>query len=655
MTYVLRLFRILSLTRDGGPLPAGTTQRRRLTLLALLGLAGERGLTRERLQAYLWPESSTERARHALDQLLYATRRDLGGEVILSSASDLRLNPSVIRVDLHRFDAAIAAGQWEDAVALYDGPVLDGLHPLDSAEFEHWLDSVRARRAAEYHRALEALARDAAARGNHERSVRFWRQRAESEPLNAPVAMSLMRALAVAGDRAGAVQHARAHQALVRATLELEPDPAVEALAEQLSPPRAPPGGSPPPRAVRAVEPPVAADVLDDDIASVPIAESPKARRRPMIGLSIAALIALISVVWLVTTQEPLSATASAPAHATVANASSDRVAQAARTTTDREAERLYLAAHESWNRRTRSGLDSAVMLYRRASERDPLFAAAYAGLAQSYAMLGYFGFGPADAMFPKARSAAMRAIELDQRSGDAYAALGQVLAWEHRWRDAEAAYRRALTLSPDDPTVHQWYALTLAYEGRATEAVQHTRIASELAPLSVQINNFHGVMLRYSGDLDGSLRQFRRTVEEEPDSSWVGEDPWVLSNEGQTLSAAGRYDDAERVIRRALEMVPANPRALLNLASVYAHAGDTARARVVFARADTSNPQYPVYMAMFHATLGELDDAFQWFDRVHDWPLPTLVGLSNDPDYAPLRADPRFAGIRHRLRLDER
>lgn len=668
---VLRLFGKLTLDPGTGALPASALQRRRLTFLALLGLAGDRGLTRERIQAYLWPESSAARARHALDQLLYATRRDLGQDVILSGSSDLRLNPAVVSCDVQDFDAMIAAERWKEAVMLYTAPVLDGLHPSDCAEFERWLEGEREGRETARRRALESLAHAATARGALAEAAAWWRQRAGVEPLSAPVAVALMRALVAAGDRSGAVQHARVHRMLVRETLDLEADPTVETLVLALSTPDAGPASpvqSSSRDSIRASWPDDDASASQREPVEVvhPAATdriAPAVPRRPLrLQSRTAALGALSLVLALATAALLLSArshpaasgttTAPLPQRASVTVAG-DRVALAWRRTGDVEAGRLYLRAHGLWDRRTRDGLEQAVVLYRQATERDPAFASAYAGLAQAYAMLGYFGFGPADAMFPKARGAAQRALALDSMSGDAHAALGQVRSWEHDWRGAEESYRTALVLSPDDATVHQWYALMLAYVGRPRESVVHTGIASRLDPLSVQINNFHGVMLYYSGDRDGALRQFERTVIAEPDSAWVRRNPWVLSNYGAIAGAAGRHAQAVALIERALQVEPRHPRPLLDLARVYARMGDTARARAAFDRADTSHPHYVLYRGLLHATLGEMDDAFRWIGRVRDWPLAPLVGLSNDPGYAALRADRRFSVIRRSLAME--
>jgi TolB-like protein/DNA-binding SARP family transcriptional activator/Flp pilus assembly protein TadD len=240
---LLRTFGGLSLDCGGTLLPASATQRRRLSLLVLLASAGDRGISRERLLAYLWPENSTENARHALDQLLYATRRDLGRDAVLSEGGQLRLNPQVVRSDRAEFDSCIECGHWEKAIALYAGPFLDGVHLSDSAELERWMEAERQKLEGRFLAALERLAGEARERGDAEAAVAWWRRRAAADPLNARAALGLLRALVESGNRAGAIQHARTYAVLVREELEADPDPEVLAFAEQLARDRAP-GGS---------------------------------------------------------------------------------------------------------------------------------------------------------------------------------------------------------------------------------------------------------------------------------------------------------------------------------------------------------------------------------------------------------------------------
>src|SRR4051812_7174796 len=156
--FVLELLGTLSLRSDVGPVPVPAQQRRPLGLLAIVALGGRNGASRDRVEAYLWPESGGSAARHSLDQTVYAIRRAFGSDAILSSGRELRLNPDVIQVDVWEFDAAVSQSQWAAAAERYTGPLLDGVHIANSRELESWIDAERARRAREYQEAVERLA-----------------------------------------------------------------------------------------------------------------------------------------------------------------------------------------------------------------------------------------------------------------------------------------------------------------------------------------------------------------------------------------------------------------------------------------------------------------------------------------------------------------
>lgn len=662
--YVLRLFGGLSLEGDGSPVPPAALQRRRLTLLALIALAGDRGVARERAQAHLWPDADPDRARHALDQLLYTTRRDLGSDALLSDASSLRLNPAVIRADVARFDAALRAGRWEEAAALYAGPLLDGIRLLDGPELGRWIEMERARCEQGYRRALETLAREAATDGRTTDATRWWRRLAAADPRCAPVAMELMRALARAGDVPAAVAHARVYERLVTEAGGGVPDPAVAALARVLAAERTDPPSTTVPPEPDGARPPATGHAGVPSSAP-PVREGPRPGRRWPAGLLAAgAGLALVVIVSPDAGGSGAVRNAGADVRPAMAVAHGELAAEAppsapadarAELPADPVTRELYLRATARWEQRDRAGLEEAVTLYRAVAERSPGHAPAFAGLALSYAMLGYFGFAPGDAMFPKAGAAAERALALDPRSGGALAALGQSLAWEHRWADAERVYRRALEASPGNATVHQWYALLLAYLGRAEAAAVHTAHASRLDPLSVQIGNMHGMMLYHAGDLAGALRHYERTVEDEPDSAWVMRNPWVLSNYGRVTGVAGRHAKAEAMLERAARAVPGHPRPLLDLVFVHVRAGDSAKARRAFARSDMAHAHYPAYRGLFHALVGERDTALQWLGRVDEMPLPAMILMRNDPGLAAFRADPRYAAVLERLTAPRR
>jgi DNA-binding SARP family transcriptional activator len=216
-------------------MPGAATQRRTLALLALLAVAGDAGLSRDKLIGLLWPESDPERARHSLTQALYVARRALNDDALfVASASHVRLDSARLDSDVRAFEAALDAGRLEDAIALYEGPFVDGFFLSGSHEFEQWSSAQRDRLQARATAAIEELATRAEESGDAALAVRWRRRLAALLPLDSSSTVKLMTALAAAGDRAGAIQQARLHTTLLREELALEPDSAVEALAAQL-------------------------------------------------------------------------------------------------------------------------------------------------------------------------------------------------------------------------------------------------------------------------------------------------------------------------------------------------------------------------------------------------------------------------------------
>jgi DNA-binding SARP family transcriptional activator/tetratricopeptide (TPR) repeat protein len=214
-----------------GPATGAVSQRRRLAVLSLLA-ANSHGISRDRLVALLWPESDDERARHALSQLLYALRRELGGEAVTGGATALRLDSAVVSSDVQEFREAIASADLARADRLYAGPFLDGFHLSGCADFERWMEEERALLGQQARTAAEKLALAAEARGDAAEAVRCWQRRAALDRLDARVAAALIRAMVAAGDGAGASRQVRLYEQLVREELGVAPDPAVaDALA----------------------------------------------------------------------------------------------------------------------------------------------------------------------------------------------------------------------------------------------------------------------------------------------------------------------------------------------------------------------------------------------------------------------------------------
>ena len=235
---MLRLltFGSLSVHGEDGPLKGAAAQPRRLAVLVLVARAGERGATRERLLALLWPDADDDQGRRVMTQALYALRRDLGSghDDAIVGTRELRLNRDIIWCDAAEFEASLARGNAAQATTLYAGPFLDGFRLPTAPEFERWVDDERTAIQHRHHAALEGLAGADEARGAFGDAATWWRRRAADDPLNSRVALKLMRALAAAGDRGAALRHARVFEALMAEDLDLPPEREVVELADSL-------------------------------------------------------------------------------------------------------------------------------------------------------------------------------------------------------------------------------------------------------------------------------------------------------------------------------------------------------------------------------------------------------------------------------------
>ena len=234
-TFYLRLFGSPSLEGQDKVLLRGrATQRHRIALLALVALAPDRRLSRDKLIAYLWPETEVERGRNLLNVAIYVIRTTLGESALLSAGEDLSLNPQMIQVDVTEFEDALARADHARAVSLYRAPLLDGFFLPDAPEFEHWVTRERERLSGGYAKALEALAEAAEARSDFPRAAELWKSRAVHDPYDSRTALRLMKALEASGNRAAALQHAALHQRLLHEEFGMRSAPEIAALADRL-------------------------------------------------------------------------------------------------------------------------------------------------------------------------------------------------------------------------------------------------------------------------------------------------------------------------------------------------------------------------------------------------------------------------------------
>jgi len=207
--------------------------RRRLALLAVLAASGERGRSRDQLLLLFWPDATQARARHSLDQLLYALRSSLG-DAVFEGASPVRLNSQVVSSDVGAFHDALDRGDLEAAVQEYRGRFLDGFYLNDAPEFEQWVEAERSRLAGGYTGALERLGQAASAASDHGAAVRWWRALTEADPLSSKYATGFIGALTNVGDHAAALQHAKRYEAVVANELGVNAGPEIATLVDEV-------------------------------------------------------------------------------------------------------------------------------------------------------------------------------------------------------------------------------------------------------------------------------------------------------------------------------------------------------------------------------------------------------------------------------------
>ena len=232
--YRLRTFGTLALAGPGDETLLGKHghQHRRLALLAVLAAAGEEGRSRDQLHVLFWPDATQARARHSLEQLLYAIRTSIH-EDVFAGVNPVRLNSAVVCSDIGDFQQAVAANDLARAVEVYRGPFLDGFYLSDAPEFEQWLNAERSNLERIYSVALERLAQKAAAERDHTGEIRWRRELAVTDPVSSKNATGLIRAMMSAGDNASALQFAEQYEAIVAKELGTSVGPSVASLVAE--------------------------------------------------------------------------------------------------------------------------------------------------------------------------------------------------------------------------------------------------------------------------------------------------------------------------------------------------------------------------------------------------------------------------------------
>jgi TolB-like protein/DNA-binding winged helix-turn-helix (wHTH) protein/Flp pilus assembly protein TadD len=314
------------------------------------------------------------------------------------------------------------------------------------------------------------------------------------------------------------------------------------------------------------------------------------------------------------------------------------------------EAYESYLKGRYFWNKRTADGLKAALAYFNQAIEEDPKYAQAYSGLADTYALLGdwqYAVMTPKEA-FPKAKAAAIKALELDSALGEAHNSLAFVLdGFDWDFDSAGKEFRRAIELNPGYATAHHWYAWHLSLLGRYDEAIAEMRKAENLDPLSLIINADLAELLVLAHSYDESIQQSRKTIEMDPNFA-------LAHNQlAQAYLQKHMYDKAVAELQKAVQLSGGSPTSMANLARAYVLSGNRSEAEKLLSDLKKrSNPGHSnaSEIAMIYASLGDTDQAMSWLEKGYEERFNPGVLLR--PGFDPLRSDSRFQNLVHRIGL---
>jgi len=325
-----------------------------------------------------------------------------------------------------------------------------------------------------------------------------------------------------------------------------------------------------------------------------------------------------------------------------------ERSALVKRHTDDHEAHNLYLKGLYFWNRRLEGGMKKAMEHFHQAIEKDPSYALAYVGVADTYNIAGLFGYLPPNEAFPKAREAASKALEIDNTLGDAHASLAftnTFFDWD--WSAAENEFKRALELNPKYATGHEWYGLYLSSMGRFDEGITETERARDLDPLSPMINAVVGIAYYFARRYEDSIEAHQKTLDLDP--------TFLLSNTYICMAyvANGMYESALRVMRRVEASAVDHAYSLGYFGCFYGFCGQKEDAlRILDTLNEMAKQRYvsPILQAFVLQGLGRINEAVDWFEKAYLERNPILVFNKFAPLFEPLLSDTRYQELLRKI-----
>jgi tetratricopeptide (TPR) repeat protein len=314
------------------------------------------------------------------------------------------------------------------------------------------------------------------------------------------------------------------------------------------------------------------------------------------------------------------------------------------------EAYQLYLKGRYFQDKMTTEGLKKSIDYFQQTTEHDPKYAQAFAGLAESYVLLAVHSDMPPLDSSQKAKSAATRALEIDDTIAEAHTALAHVRFWyDWDWSGAESEFKRAIELSPNYPRVHNLYASYLIVMGRYQEAVSEVKRAQGLAPVSLPINVQVARVFYFAREYDAAIEQCRKVLEMDP--NFGGAHQFL----GRSYKQKQMYEEALTELQKARGFLADNAEVLSLIGYTYAVSGRRIEAQKTLGELQgLSKQRYvsPYHMAMVYAGLGEQDKAFDWLEKAYAQREGRMTILKFAPEFDSLHADARFPELLRRIGL---
>ena len=316
--------------------------------------------------------------------------------------------------------------------------------------------------------------------------------------------------------------------------------------------------------------------------------------------------------------------------------------------TENAEAYQLYLKGRFYWNKRTPQDLRKAIEYFEQSIAVDPNYALSFAGIADSYSLLGdQVVLSPLEA-YPKAKAAAKKALEIEDSIAEAHTSLAWVLqTYEWDWSGAEREYKRAIELSPNYPTAHQWYAECLMAMGRHQEALAEIHRAKEIDPLSLVINAVEGWVLFHARDYDRSIEQYRKTIELEPNFNRL----WQFL--ARIYEQKEDYENAIAAHRKSIELeggTKAEQDALKEAYIKFGAKGYWQKRLELLQKQEQIRAIQFYRMVEIYARLGDKDKAFALLEKSYQQREYSIINIKVSPSLDSLRDDPRSQDLLRRV-----